>query len=47
MRNFFKGDQKWDYIYGVLSKPSNDQDEKYVYILDIWKANNSNILTLD
>ena len=34
------------YIIGALHKPKNEEDEKYVGQLDIWKLNNSK-LSLD
>lgn len=45
MRNFLKMKQMWGYVSGVLRKPTNDKDEKYIDMLDSWEANNLKILT--
>ena len=34
----------WGYVSGVLSKPINDRDEKYIDMLESREANNSKIL---
>ena len=44
MRNFLKGKWMWGYVSGVLSKPINDRDEKYIDMLESREANNSKIL---
>lgn len=45
MRNFLKGKRMWNYVTGVLNKPTDIKDENYVALLDAWEANNSKILT--
>ena len=34
----------WSYIVGTLCKPRNEDDEKYVEQLDVWKINNLKII---
>jgi len=41
---FFKGKKMWGYVSGTLMKPRNT-DEGYTVLIDVWEANNANIIT--